>query len=79
MARAKPWPDVFLHAADQLAVDPARCLAIEDSHHGVAGAKAAGMHCVAVPNRVTAGSDFSAADAVVESLERFPFQRFGLG
>lgn len=39
----KPAPDVFLYAADKLGVNPADCLVIEDSIHGVHGAKAAGM------------------------------------
>jgi len=41
--RAKPHPDIFLHAALRLDVDPARCLAIEDSVNGVRAALAAGM------------------------------------
>lgn len=76
--RAKPWPDLFLAAAEGLGLAPAACLAIEDSSNGVAAAKAAGMTCVAVPNRVTANSDLSAADAVLETLVGFPFSRFGL-
>lgn len=43
VARAKPHPDIFLHAAERLDVDPARCLAIEDSVNGVRAALAAGM------------------------------------
>lgn len=43
VARAKPLPDIFLHAAERLDVDPARCLAIEDSVNGVRAALAAGM------------------------------------
>jgi HAD superfamily hydrolase (TIGR01509 family) len=39
----KPAPDLFLHAADALGVDPARCLVIEDSVNGVKSALAAGM------------------------------------
>ena len=39
----KPAPDVFLHAARVFAVDPARCLVIEDSVFGVQGGRAAGM------------------------------------
>ena len=66
--RTKPAPDLFLLAADRAGVDPAECLVIEDSRHGVHGAKAAGMTVVAVPNRITAGQDFSAADQVVESV-----------
>jgi len=39
----KPAPDVFLHAAQKLGVAPKDCLVIEDSIHGVAAAKGAGM------------------------------------
>jgi HAD superfamily hydrolase (TIGR01509 family) len=43
VARGKPAPDLFLHAADRMGVDPSRCVVIEDSLPGVAGARAAGM------------------------------------
>ncbi|HYG26250.1 MAG TPA: HAD-IA family hydrolase [Caulobacteraceae bacterium] len=43
VARGKPHPDIFLHAAEQLGADPARCIAIEDSVNGVLSGKAAGM------------------------------------
>lgn len=41
--RGKPAPDLFLHAAAQMQVDPSRALVIEDSVSGVTAAKAAGM------------------------------------
>lgn len=44
----KPNPDVFLHAAKQLNVDPKKCIVIEDSAHGVKAAKAAGMFCIGI-------------------------------
>ena len=44
--RVKPKPDIFLHGAAQFGVDPARVLVIEDSVHGVHGARAAGMRVV---------------------------------
>lgn len=43
VAHGKPAPDIFLHAAAALGVDPATCLAIEDSANGVISARAAGM------------------------------------
>lgn len=43
VARGKPAPDLFLHAADRMAVAPRRTLVIEDSVSGVTAAKAAGM------------------------------------
>lgn len=39
----KPAPDIFLHAAERMGFSPAQCLVIEDSAHGIEGAKAAGM------------------------------------
>jgi HAD superfamily hydrolase (TIGR01509 family) len=66
--RIKPAPDLFLTAAQRLAIPPAACLVIEDSLNGLAAAKAAGMPVWMVPNKVTAGLDFSAADRVFRSL-----------
>ena len=43
VAHGKPAPDLFLHAARRMGVDPDRCLVIEDSVPGVTGAAAAGM------------------------------------
>ena len=43
VARGKPHPDLFLHAAARMGVPPARCVVVEDSPFGVRGAVAAGM------------------------------------
>ncbi len=48
--RGKPAPDPFLTAAERLGVDPADCLALEDSHNGVRAAHAAGMMTIMVPD-----------------------------
>ncbi len=65
----KPDPEVYLAVTEELGVAPSRALAIEDSARGVASAKRAGLPCVAVPNSITAGMDFSWADAVYPTLE----------
>jgi HAD superfamily hydrolase (TIGR01509 family) len=69
VANGKPDPETYLRAAALLGAGPAECVALEDTFHGVAAARAAGMHAVAVPNALTAGMDFSGADAVVADLE----------
>lgn len=48
----KPHPEPYLTAARLLGVEPAQCVAIEDSTAGAASAQAAGCHVVAVPNYV---------------------------
>jgi HAD superfamily hydrolase (TIGR01509 family) len=48
--RGKPAPDVYLETARRLGVDPARCVAIEDSSNGLRAAAAAGTAVIAVPN-----------------------------
>ena len=42
VARGKPAPDLYLHAADRLGVDIAHCAILEDSEIGVTGALASG-------------------------------------
>ncbi len=50
MARGKPAPDIYLHAAEQLGLAPETCLALEDSHAGTLASLAAGMTCFTVPD-----------------------------
>lgn len=45
LGRPKPAPDLYLHAAAMLGVDPARAVVIEDSPTGARAARAAGMRC----------------------------------
>jgi HAD superfamily hydrolase (TIGR01509 family) len=53
VSATKPDPEGYLLAAQKLAVDPRRCLVIEDSRNGVAAAEAAGCVVVAVPGVVS--------------------------
>jgi len=48
----KPHPEAYLKAAELLGVDPADCIAIEDSVPGLASAEAAGTKAIGVPNLV---------------------------
>jgi HAD superfamily hydrolase (TIGR01509 family) len=66
--KKKPAPDIYLLAAQELGVTPARCVVIEDSHIGLRAAKAAGMRCVVTTSGYTADEDFSLADAVFPEI-----------
>jgi HAD superfamily hydrolase (TIGR01509 family) len=68
--RGKPAPDVYLEACRRLGVDPARAAAVEDSHAGIASAKAAGMRVIAIPNPAYPPGDeaLAQADLVLGSL-----------
>jgi HAD superfamily hydrolase (TIGR01509 family) len=46
--RGKPYPDVYLRAAEILGIESSACLAFEDAPVGVAAARAAGMRCLAL-------------------------------
>lgn len=52
----KPAPDLFLRAAAALGKDPARCAVVEDSRHGVAAGRAAGMRVLAYGGGVTSAT-----------------------
>ncbi len=70
VARGKPAPDVYLEAARRLALAPAECAAIEDSHGGIRSAKAAGMRVIAIPNPSYPpdGEALAQADAVLDAI-----------
>jgi HAD superfamily hydrolase (TIGR01509 family) len=67
----KPAPDIFLRAAELLALPAACCIVVEDAPNGIAAARAAGMMAVAVPNAMTRNLDFGAADLLFPSLQAF--------
>lgn len=46
LGKPKPAPDLYLHAAAALGVDPARCVVVEDSPTGAQAARAAAMVCM---------------------------------
>jgi sugar-phosphatase len=66
----KPDPAVFLTTARLLGVEPAECVAIEDSVAGVRSAKAAGMRVIAVPpDHLFDEPGYDEADVKLRSLE----------
>lgn len=53
VAHGKPAPDLFLHAARQMGVDPSACVVVEDSQPGVQAARAAGMRALGYAGGLT--------------------------
>jgi len=72
----KPSPGLYLSALTALGIGPDEAIVFEDSEHGVTAAKAAGLFCVAVPNRVTRCLGFDNADLVVSALSDRTLQEY---
>jgi len=72
--RGKPSPDVYLETARRLAVEPTRCVAVEDSTNGLRAAHAAGMRVYAYPNRHYRPADdaLALASGVLDTLADLP-------
>ncbi len=70
MARGKPDPAVFLHAARQMDVEPANCIVIEDSVTGVQAGVSAGMTVIGLlaGSHIQAGHDGRLIDAGVHHI-----------
>ena len=68
----KPAPDLYLLAIaklrDRITLDPASCIAIEDSRWGLESARKAGLRCAAVTHSYPAVDLESSADLVVDTL-----------
>ncbi len=69
--RGKPAPDIYLHAAHRLEVPPERCIAIEDSAHGVASADAAGMVVIQTRQSAFPYPPQPGTHAVIDTLRDF--------
>ena len=67
-SKSKPDPEPYLLGIEKTGYDSSQCVAIEDSERGVMAAKKANLFCFAIPNKMTAGSNFSQADIIVDSL-----------
>ncbi|QIE54985.1 HAD-IA family hydrolase [Pikeienuella piscinae] len=69
VAHKKPAPDVYLMAANTLESPSANCVVVEDSHIGLAAARAAGMRCIVTRSAYSGDEDFTGADKVVDNLD----------
>lgn len=71
VARKKPFPDIFLAAAERLGLPAAQCLVVEDAVAGVAAARAAGARCLALTTSFPA-EKLQGADWIVPDLAHAP-------
>lgn len=68
----KPAPDLFLHAAGQMGVEPTTCAVVEDSPFGVEAAHAAGMRVFAYAGGVMPAERLGKADVVFDDMSDLP-------
>ncbi|MFS8572415.1 MAG: HAD family phosphatase [Clostridia bacterium] len=71
----KPDPALYRLAVERLGVAPSEAVAIEDSPHGAAAARAAGLACVVVPSALTKGRAFPEGCIVIDTLEGMSARR----
>jgi len=78
VARGKPAPDIFLHAAARMGHAPGTCVVIEDSPNGVRAARAAGMRVLGLTRgdaalaATLAGLGAEPLAAMSEAADRIP-------
>ncbi|WP_329499393.1 HAD family hydrolase [Kitasatospora herbaricolor] len=73
VARGKPEPDLFLHAAARMGVPPQACVVVEDSRYGVLAARAAGMRAVGYAGGLTPAHRLEGPGTVViEDMRQLP-------
>ncbi|MBV6700671.1 HAD family phosphatase [Kitasatospora aureofaciens] len=73
VGRGKPAPDLFLHAARTMGVDPSACVVVEDSLPGVQAARAAGMRALGYAGGLTPAERLAGPGTVVfDDMRRLP-------
>jgi putative hydrolase of the HAD superfamily len=75
VAGHKPDPDVYVLALHRLGVGSGYAVAVEDTAHGVAAARAAGLRCIAIPNPFADRSRFGEASLVLASAAEMPLSQ----
>jgi len=66
VAAKKPAPDIYSYAMDKMGLEPAHCIAFEDSHNGIRSSLGAGLKTIVAVNGYTRAEDFSGAAIVLD-------------
>jgi HAD superfamily hydrolase (TIGR01509 family) len=69
----KPFPDIYLKAAEMIGLKPQECLVAEDAASGIKAGKAAGCKCLAVTSSFDPGV-LAEADWICDSLLNVPVE-----
>ena len=78
VSRPKPHPDVYLHAARALRVEPERCIAVADNVAGLNASRAAGMTTIAFVGASRLPGGYAqvlrklGVDYIIERMEELP-------
>jgi len=67
----KPFPDIYIKAAESLGLKPEECLVVEDAVSGIRSGKTAGCRCLAITTSFTADA-LGEADWIYGSLLEVP-------
>ena len=67
----KPFPDIYIKAAESIGLEPRECLVVEDAVSGIKAGKSAGCKCLAVTSSFNASALYE-ADWICESLLKVP-------
>ena len=65
---AKPHPESYLRCVERLGIDKHECIVFEDTHTGIASAKAAGLTCYAIQSNTNEHHKLMAADKIFTNL-----------
>lgn len=69
--RKKPFPDIYIMAAEMLGLQPRECLVVEDAVNGIQAGKAAGAKCIALTTSFSS-DQLSEADWIFDFLNQAP-------
>ncbi len=67
--RSKPFPDIFLVAADKLNLKPEECVVVEDAVAGIIAAKAANMKALAIGDAINAEEKDYSLNTVIDVIK----------
>ncbi|MCH7568692.1 MAG: HAD family phosphatase [Nanoarchaeota archaeon] len=71
----KPYPDVFLKAAEKLKVEPESCVVFEDAVNGIQAARNANMKVVAMKTKFQDESDLKDADLIINNFSEIDIDK----